>query len=575
MRKSIALKIFSIALLLLVLMAAVTGISSLYLDRVTDESRILADYYLPIGQKVNWAARHSSAELLHFERFVNLRIKGAPASALKAERKAMQERGAMAQRAIVDALDLVRKAQADKSVSVDATTLAVLGTGLPQIATAHASMQEAMRRVLSDGLIAEGPTRAGNVLAELMDKQRAAVVREISHVIASIEQFSNESARRALALEQKAEMLSWSITALAILLGLIVAAYITRELVRPLRELLLGTRAVEQGNFDVRIDVRTSDELESLAGSFNSMIVSLKQKEAIQATFGKYVDPRIVKNLVEDRNFASVGERRPMSVLFADLEGFTGLCEQITPDAALKFLNAYFNKVSEPIIAKHGIIDKYIGDAVMAFWGPPFTEPEDHARLACEAALEQLAGLTGFRKTIPDIIGLRKGLPGVNMRAGISTGEVIVGNVGSERLKGYTVIGDTVNLASRLETACKQYGVNIILSEETRAQARDAIEVRELDRIRVVGKTDAVSVFELLGVAGGITARTGEMRDAFAAALARYRAGDIAAARALWQECARIAPEDPPTRVFLARCDELAARPLPADWNGVWTLSVK
>ena len=96
---------------------------------------------------------------------------------------------------------------------------------MPQIATAHASMQEAMRRVLSDGLIAEGPTRAGNVLAELMDKQRAAVVREISHVIASIEQFSNESARRALALEQKAEMLSWSITALAILLGLIVAAY--------------------------------------------------------------------------------------------------------------------------------------------------------------------------------------------------------------------------------------------------------------------------------------------------------------------------------------------------------------
>ena len=186
-----------------------------------------------------------------------------------------------------------------------------------------------------------------------------------------------------------------------------------------------------------------------------------------------------------------------MSVLFADLEGFTGLCEQITPDAALKFLNAYFNKVSEPIIAKHGIIDKYIGDAVMAFWGPPFTEPEDHARLACEAALEQLAGLTGFRKTIPDIIGLRKGLPGVNMRAGISTGEVIVGNVGSERLKGYTVIGDTVNVAARVEGLTRSLGATVLITDATARGLSDRSGLEDAGQHRVKGVSSLVQVWRV------------------------------------------------------------------------------
>jgi class 3 adenylate cyclase len=322
-------------------------------------------------------------------------------------------------------------------------------------------------------------------------------------------------------------------------------------------------------------DRRLMEVLANQLSSVGKMIGSLRKKDAIQATFGKYIDPRIVKNLIEDSHFALVGERRPMSVLFSDLDGFTGLCEQITPDAAVKFLNEYFNQVSEPIVAKKGIIDKYMGDAVMAFWGPPFTDPADHARLACEAALEQLACLTEFRRTVPDIIGRRPGLPRVNMRTGISTGEVTVGNVGSERMKCYTVIGDTVNLASRLETACKQYGVHIMIAEETRDHAGASMETRQLDRIRVVGKSQPVNVFELIGVAGGISSSLRESRDAFEAAVVRYRLGDIAQARSIWRECARITPEDKPTRLFLERCEILSAQPIPESWDGVWSLSVK
>jgi class 3 adenylate cyclase len=309
--------------------------------------------------------------------------------------------------------------------------------------------------------------------------------------------------------------------------------------------------------------------------SVGKMIATLRKNEAIQATFGKYVDPRIVRNLIEDGNFAAVGERRSMSVLFSDLEGFTGLCEQLTPDAAVKFLNGYFNLVSRPIVAKQGIIDKYMGDAVMAFWGPPFTDPDEHARLACEAAFEQLACLNEYRRIVPSIIGERKGLPRVNMRSGISTGEVTIGNVGSERLKGYTVIGDTVNLAARLETACKQYGVHILISEETRARAGAAIETRELDRIRVVGRSQPVNVYELIGLAGGITTSSRELRDAFEAALVRYRLGDISDASLIWEDCARMAPDDQPTRMFLGRCQVLGEQSIPDPWDGVWTLDVK
>lgn len=322
-------------------------------------------------------------------------------------------------------------------------------------------------------------------------------------------------------------------------------------------------------------DRRLLEVMANQLSSLGKMIASLKKREAIEATFGKYLDPRIVRNLIEDNHFARVGERRPMSVLFADLEGFTGLCERLPPDAAVKFLNGYFNQVSGPIVAKQGIIDKYMGDAVMAFWGPPFTSPADHARLACEAALAQIDCLAAFRRNVRNIIGADPELPRVNMRTGISTGEVTVGNVGSDRLKGYTVIGDTVNLASRLETACKHYGVNIIITEETRTQAGAAIETRELDRIRVIGRVRPVNVFELIGLAGAIPPSLRELRDAFQAALLRYRAGDFAQARTLWRECARIAPEDPATRVFVERCDVLCAQAVHASWDGVWTLSAK
>jgi adenylate cyclase len=300
------------------------------------------------------------------------------------------------------------------------------------------------------------------------------------------------------------------------------------------------------------------------------MVVGLREKERIRDTFGQYVDPRIVKSLLENRIPAERGERQVMTVFFSDLQDFTRLCEGLTPDAAVRFLNRYFSLMSEVIRTRQGIVDKYIGDSVMAFWGPPFTDAADHATLCCLAALEQMARMEAFRAWLPEMFGVAHGLPVVNVRMGIASGEVTVGNIGSETSRGYTVIGDTVNLASRLEQANKFYGTRILVNEMTRELAGDTLAFREIDSLRVAGKLETVRVYELLGLAAELSESDRQRVEAYEAGLARYRAQDWGAAEAAFRECLAIEPKDQPSQVMLVRIAAFRKAPPEAGWDGVW-----
>src|SRR6202022_134716 len=186
--------------------------------------------------------------------------------------------------------------------------------------------------------------------------------------------------------------------AIAGLLGITIAAAVTLGLVRPVRRLLDGTAAVEGGALDTVIPITSRDEIGRLTRSFNSMVGELRLKAQIQETFGKYVDPRIVAGLIDRPKLTDVkGSRREMTIFFCDMKGFTAFSEGMTPAALVNVLNRYMTVMSEPVRRNNGIIDKYIGDGIMAFWGPPFTSPEEHPALACLAALDQLAGLAAFR----------------------------------------------------------------------------------------------------------------------------------------------------------------------------------
>jgi adenylate cyclase len=238
-------------------------------------------------------------------------------------------------------------------------------------------------------------------------------------------------------------------------------------------------------------------------------------------------------------------------------------------------LNSYFGVVANVIHEHHGFIDKYIGDAVMAFWVPPFSAGDSHAADACLAALAQQEAIIALRAKLPEITGMRRNPPKLVIRMGIATGEAVVGTVGASSSRSYTVMGDTVNLASRLESINKLYRSSIILSEETFKLAQDVIEARELDMITVAGKTEPIRIYEAMARAGELRPEQSALRDQFSEALDAYRQQNWDSAAKKFESCLQDVPDDGPTRLLLERIAVLRDHPPPLDWGGIWRFSEK
>jgi|LakMenEpi03Aug12_release.lakeMendotaPanAssembly.Ray.scaffolds.fasta_scaffold241631_1 adenylate cyclase len=414
------------------------------------------------------------------------------------------------------------------------------------------------------------------VAMALIGKEVDDLNRVLMEANSRLQQMTEESALAAVSHENAAQRFNLGLTLLSGVVAVLMAFFLSRSLVRPLIRLVRATVEVRQGSRDFDPLVQSRDEIQDLSLAFRDMLHDLRAKERIRERLGKYIDPRIVDQVIEHTDRAgSGGERQVMTVMFADMQGFTSISESLQPTTLVRLLNRYLELMSEPVSNNLGVIDKYIGDAVMAFWGPPFCERQSQAARACAAALEQMTALERFRPELSEILGFRRDLPEVSARVGLATGEVVVGNIGSSVAQGYTVVGDTVNLASRLESINKAYGTRILICERTWAAAREEFEGREVDKISVAGSDTAVCCYELLGRKGQIASEVLKMRDCFEQGLAAYRALQFADALEAFERGLEANPGDVCCRVFIARTRHLEAAPPPVGWDGVWRHNAK
>ncbi|MEH2505963.1 class 3 adenylate cyclase [Bradyrhizobium sp. AZCC 1578] len=576
LRPTIRKRILGIAIGLIFLMVIISALSTVMTRKIAHQLDELTTKYVEAYGHLARMNVRSLEQAVVVRRMVFIKIQTPPDETAFADQQTIYE---------AKGREIDQEAQAARALIIaiidDPTTVsddAKLGRIENRIETITSDLRryldEEHRRIwpqLDSGNMPE--VRASLVRTDALRDEFNRKIEEIRHDM--LEQVRSDAAV-TMRDQQRAIVISAIVTMLAAILGLTFAFFVSTGITRPVRRLLDGTRAVEAGRLDGSIDVTTRDEIGQLTAAFNNMVEQLRHKERLRETFGRYVDPRVVEGLIDQRSLtAGAGERRVMTVLFCDMQGFTSLSEGMTPQGLVKVMNHYLSTMSEPIRSHRGIIDKYIGDAIMAYWGPPFTEHSEQARLACLAAVEMADRGTALRRELPELLGIRTVPSDCDVRIGVATGEVLVGSIGSEFMMSYTVMGDAVNLASRLENANKVYGSHSLVSEVAITAAGDAVESREIDRLVVAGQTVPQAVFDILGRKGELTDKQLALRERYAEGLAAYRERRWDDARLAFHAALEAVPSDGPATALAKRVENFQLNPPAADWDGAWRLDQK
>jgi len=348
-----------------------------------------------------------------------------------------------------------------------------------------------------------------------------------------------------------------------IALTVLVGVQIARSVARPVATLASSARKVAAGDYDHRVDVPQHDEIGELATAFNGMVAGLAERDRVRDLLGKVVSPEIAHELLS-KSIELGGEEREVTILCSDLRNFTHLSESRSPQELVSLLNGYLTKMSAVVEAHAGVVDKYVGDAIVAIFGAPLSRADDSVR-AVRTAL-------GMVEALKDLNGelRRTGAPELASGIGINTGHVVAGNMGSPTRLNYTVIGDCVNLAARVEGLTKFYGVPILVTGSTKACA-PSFAYREIDTVRVKGRTAPVTLYQPLGDATAVDAESLAAADQLHGVLADVRRRDWTSAH---QRLTRLASASPTDRLYayhLERIDGYLSQPPPADWDGVFT----
>ncbi|MDR0599620.1 MAG: hypothetical protein LBG84_06005 [Treponema sp.] len=344
-----------------------------------------------------------------------------------------------------------------------------------------------------------------------------------------------------------------------LILIMVVSGLLSSAIATPMRRLAKEMMKIKSFDLDSEVSIKTAFlEIINMRDSFESMRGGLRN-------FKRYVPAELVAQLVKGEINADLGgEKRELTILFSDIANFTSIAEQLKPEVLVQDLRTYFETASKAILENQGTIDKYIGDSVMAFWGAP-VPMEDHADRACQSALMIRNNLyTLFQQWVI------QGRSPFHTRMGIHTGEVIVGNVGYQERLNYTVLGDSVNVSSRLEGLNKVYGTTIIVSDFTRNQCQDSFEFRLLDRVAVTGRKEAFDIYELLSLKDLLGNSLKKLYQYYETGLGYYFDKKWDEGLRYFSSVLKYRPNDTPSKILLERCLRYKRNPPPPEWNGVF-----
>jgi adenylate cyclase len=575
-RKSIKQKIVGIAAGLIVLAVITSLLSMVMAARVGHLLDELTSRYVPAYGDLARANIKSLERSLALRQMIIAKMQTSPdEAAYAAHLKSFQSLGPEIEKEAQAARDQIVAIIEDTSTPSDNAALGRLDDRIDvAVNDLHRRLDEQDQSLLKqlDARDFDGARRA---LAQA-DTLRDEFGRKLDAIRSDMLGQVHGSATTVISQQRQAIIISVVVTGIAAVLGFVFAMLVGSRITEPVLRLLEGTREVEAGRLDRSIAVTTGDEIGQLSAAFNRMIERLRQNQRVRETFGRYVDPRIAEGLLDQSAIAAAeGQRRVMTVMFCDMKGFTTLSEGVTPQGLVKIMNLYLSTMSEPIHAHRGVIDKYIGDAIMAWWGAPFIEDAEQAHLACLAAVDMIGRVAKLRKDLPELLGVRAIPADCDIRIGIATGEALVGSIGSEFMMSFTVMGDNVNLASRLEGANKVYGSHCLIAEATAKTCGDAVELREIDRVVVVGQTHSEIIYEIIGRKGELTPAQRESQSRYAEGLAAYRTRRWDEAEAAFAAARAASSDDGPALALMQRIHGFKANPPAENWDGAWHLERK
>ncbi|VEG90246.1 adenylate/guanylate cyclase domain-containing protein [Legionella spiritensis] len=355
---------------------------------------------------------------------------------------------------------------------------------------------------------------------------------------------------------KKASLRTVLVALLILLIGIIIVRLISLRISRPIIQLAKDAQRI------TKLDLTPKPALKTIITEIRYLDKSLQTMRSSLTSFQRYVPSSLVKKLMRTSKIAEVGgENKNITVLFSDIKDFTGLSEKTDPKMLMNYLSEFFQSMTDSVIHHHGTLDKYIGDAVMAFWNAPLTDNE-HARHACQSAMDMIAAVAKLNEK-----NIEKGSPIINIRIGIHSGQAVVGNVGSSDRLSYTALGDTVNMASRLETINKLYNTRVIVSHATFQQTEKYFTFRLIDEVAVRGKQESSKIYELITETD--TPNLDKHKKEFLEAFAAYQSGKWHESLVLFKKLTPAYKNDPLAAVYIDRCQFLLSLP-PEHWDGVW-----